>query len=183
MAPGPFEGTLIRLRAREPEDAPLLFQWFNDPEVTEHLAMRYPLSMKSEREFIESVSSPGYAHAGFAVETLADHRLIGGVDLLNASPENRCASLGIAIGDKASWDGGYGTDTMRTVCRFGFEMMNLHRIQLEVYANNERARHVYEKVGFVLEGRRRQALYKYGSYHDVLVMSLLEGELRLEDRA
>lgn len=176
-----FEGKLIRLRAREPEDAPLLYQWFNDPEVTEHLTMRYPLSMKSERDFIERVSTPGYAHAGFAVETLADRRLIGGVDLQHTSAENRCASLGIAIGDKTCWDGGYGTDTMRTVCRFGFEMMNLHRIELEVYANNARARHVYERVGFVLEGCRRQALYKYGRYQDVLVMSLLEGELRLED--
>ncbi len=97
-----FKGSLIRLRAREPEDAPLLYQWFNDPEVTEHLAMRYPLSMKTEREFIERVSSPGYAHASFAVETLADRRLIGGVDLLNASPESRCASLGIAIGDRGA---------------------------------------------------------------------------------
>lgn len=176
----PFEGRLVRLRAREPEDAPLLYRWFNDPEVTEFLAMRYPLSMKSEREFIESVSKANYGHAGFAVETLADGRLIGGVDLLNASPENRSASLGIAIGDKTCWDGGYGTDTMRTVCRFGFQMMNLHRIQLEVYAPNERARHVYEKVGFVLEGRLRDALYKYGRYHDVFVMSLLEGELRDE---
>jgi RimJ/RimL family protein N-acetyltransferase len=176
-----FEGSLMRLRAREPEDAPLLYQWFNDPEVTEHLAMRYPLSMKTEREFIERVSSPGYAHASFAVETLADRRLIGGVGLLNASPESRCASLGIAIGDKTCWDGGYGTDTMRAVCRFGFEMMNLHRIELEVYADNERARHVYEKVGFVLEGCRRQALYKYGRYGDVLIMSLLEGELHLAD--
>ena len=95
----PFEGSLIRLRAREPEDAPLLYQWFNDPEVTEHLAMRYPLSMKSEREFIERVSSPGYAQAGFAIETIADRRLIGGVDLQHASPERRCASLGIAVGD------------------------------------------------------------------------------------
>lgn len=177
-----FEGTLIRLRAREPEDAPLLYRWFNDTEVTRHLAMRYPLSMKSERDFIERVSAPGYAHAGFAVETLAESRLIGGVDLLNTTPECRCASLGIAIGDKTAWDGGYGTDTMRTVCRFGFEMMNLHRIELEVYAENERARHVYEKVGFVVEGRRRDALFKYGRYQDVLVMSLLEGELQVEHR-
>lgn len=36
----PFEGRLVRLRAREPEDAPLLYRWFNDPEVTEFLAMR-----------------------------------------------------------------------------------------------------------------------------------------------
>ncbi len=176
----PFEGRLIRLRAREPEDAPHLHKWFNDPEVTEFLTMRYPLSMKSEREFIESVTIADYTHAGFAIETLADQRLIGGVDLLRTSPENRSASLGIAIGDKTCWDGGYGTDTMRTVCRFGFEMMNLHRIQLEVYAPNERARHVYEKVGFVLEGRLRDALFKYGRYRDVFVMSLLEGELRDE---
>ena len=142
--------------------------------------MRYPLSMKSERDFIERVSTANYGHAGFAVETLAEGRLIGGVDLSTASPENRCASLGIAIGEKAFWDGGYGTDTMRTVCRFGFEMMNLHRIELDVYATNERARHVYEKVGFVLEGRKRDALFKYGRYEDVLVMSLLEGELRDE---
>lgn len=176
----PFEGRLVRLRAREPEDAPFLYKWFNDPEVTEHLVIRYPLSMKSERDFIESVAKPDYSHAGFAIETIADGRLIGGVDLLKTSPENRSASLGIAIGDKTCWHGGYGTDTMRTVCRFGFEMMNLHRIQLEVYAPNERARRVYEKVGFAVEGRLREALFKYGRYHDVFVMSLLEGELRDE---
>ena len=109
-----------------------------------------------------------------------DPRLIGGVDLRPSSQENREATLGITIGDKAVWDGGYGTDTMRTICRFGFEMMNLHRIQLEVYAGNERARHVYEKVGFRLEGCRREAFFKYGRYQDVLVMGLLEGELRLD---
>ena len=178
MTSSPFEGKLVRLRAREPEDEPLLFRWFNDAKVTEHLAMRYPLSHAQEREFIESQKAPGYQHAGFAVETLAEGELIGGVDLLQASPENRSARLGVAIGDKTRWDGGYGTDTMRTVCRFGFDMMNLHRIELDVYADNLRAQHVYEKVGFQVEGRRREALYKFGRYHDVVVMGLLEGELR-----
>lgn len=177
MVQSPFEGRLVRLRAREPEDEPLLYRWFNDPEVTEWLAMRYPLSHAQEREFIESQKAPGYQHAGFAVETLAEAELIGGVDLLGTSPENRSARLGIAIGDKARWDGGYGTDTMRVVCRFGFEMMNLHRIELDVYADNLRAQRVYEKVGFRVEGRKRVALFKYGKYHDIIVMGLLEGEL------
>ncbi|MBK9546256.1 MAG: hypothetical protein IPO51_10525 [Dehalococcoidia bacterium] len=53
MTTNPFEGRLIRLRAREPEDEPSLHEWFNDPEVTEHLALRYPLSHRTEREFIE----------------------------------------------------------------------------------------------------------------------------------
>lgn len=176
----PFEGKLIRLRARELEDEPLLYQWFNDPEVTEHLSIRYPLSHRDEKDFVEKNHHVSFANATFAVETLADRRVIGGCGLHAASAENRAATLGIALGDKTYWNGGYGTDTMRTVCRFGFEMMNLHRIELDVYAENARARRVYERVGFREEGCRRDGLYKYGRYHDVIVMGLLEGELRME---
>jgi RimJ/RimL family protein N-acetyltransferase len=177
----PFEGRLVRLRAREPEDEPLLYRWFNDPEVTRHLTIRYPLSHSAERAFIERVSDVGYNNASFGVETLSDSRLIGGIGLEHVSPENRSAELGIALGDKTYWNGGYGTDAMRVLCRFGFEQMNLHRIELDVYADNVRAIRVYEKVGFKHEGTRRQALYKYGAYHDVLLMGLLEGELRWDD--
>ena len=59
-------------------------------------------------------------------------------------------------------------------------MMNLNRIELDVFAENARARRVYEKVGFREEGVRRQAVYKYGRYQDVVVMGLLAGELALE---
>lgn len=176
----PLEGRLVRLRAREPEDEPLLHRWFNDPEVTEHLALRYPVSHQAEREFLEHAAEVSYNQVSLAVETLAEGRMIGGCGLAQTGPENRSATLGIAIGDRAYWDGGYGTDTMRTICRFGFEIMNLHRIELEVYVANERAQHVYERVGFRLEARKREAIYKLGRYQDVLVMGLLEGELRLD---
>lgn len=179
-ARSPYEGKLIRLRAREPEDEPLLYRWFNDPEVIENLTVRYPLSHAAERDFIERHSMIGYSNASFGVETIAEGRLIGGAELGGASPENRSAVLGIALGDKQFWNSGHGTDTMRTLCRFGFEMMNLHRIELDVYATNERARRVYEKVGFKLEGVRREAVYKFGRYQDVFVMGMLEGELRWE---
>jgi len=158
----------------------MLYRWFNDPEVTEFLTVRYPLSHAQERAFIERNSETSYSGASFAVETLSDGQMIGGVSLEHGMPENRSAVLGIAIGETKFWDGGYGTDTMRTACRFGFEMMNLHRIELEVIDGNDRARHVYEKVGFRVEGCRRQAHYKFGRYHDVVVMGLLEGELLLD---
>lgn len=174
----PFEGRLIRLRAREPEDEPLSYDWFNDPEVTQFLAMRYPVSHQTEREFLESHSQPGYTNASFSIVKKDDGALIGGCGLEGVSAENRSATLGIAIGDKSCWDGGYGTDAMRVLCRFGFEHMNLHRIELDVYARNDRARRVYEKVGFRVEGCRRDAHFKYGKYVDGYVMGLLEGELR-----
>jgi RimJ/RimL family protein N-acetyltransferase len=174
----PFEGDLIRLRAREPDDEPQLYEWFNDPEVTQFLSLRYPVSHAQERDFLARAGGISFGHASFAIETLTDSRMIGGCDLVDASAENRSATLGIAIGDKAYWDSGYGTDAMRTVCRFGFEMMNLNRIQLDVFAPNARAKRVYEKVGFRTEAVRREAVYLQGAYVDVHVMGLLAGELR-----
>lgn len=174
----PLEGRLVRLRAREPEDEPLLYRWFNDPEVTMHLSLRYPLSHAQEKDFIQGSARIGYNAATFGVETIAESQLIGGVGFESVSPENRSAVLGIAIGDKQFWNSGYGTDAMRVICRFGFDMMNLHRIELEVYADNARAVHVYEKVGFQLEGIRRRAIFKFGHYQDLHVMGLLAEELR-----
>ncbi len=181
MPESPFEGRLIRLRAREPEDEPQLHQWFNDPDVTEFLSLRYPVSHHVEKAFLDRASNVGYYNANFAIVTRSEGNMIGGCGFEKVSPEDRHAELGIAIGDRAYWDGGYGTDAMRALCRFGFDIMNLHRIQLDVYAGNLRAQHVYEKVGFRVEVRKRQAIYKFGAYQDVLVMGLLEGELRLDD--
>ncbi len=172
------EGDLVRLRAREPEDEPLYYAWLNDPAVTDYLTVRYPVSHQFEREWLTNDKGPAYEHAGFVVETLADGRAIGSVTLRGQAPELRQAVLGIFIGDGEYRDGGYGTDTMRVACRFGFEEMNLRRISLDVYADNPRALRVYEKVGFVVEACRRGAVYKHGRYLDVLTMGLLAGELR-----
>jgi RimJ/RimL family protein N-acetyltransferase len=174
----PVEGELVRLRARETSDEALFYAWINDPEVTEYLGVRYPASHAFEQAFLANEPAPAFAKAAFGIETLAESRLIGSIGLHGDSPENRSATLGIFIGDKRYWDGGYGTDAMRTVCRFGFEMMNLHRIQLDVYAENRRALHVYEKVGFVLEVARREAHFKHGRRLDLITMGLLEGDLR-----
>jgi RimJ/RimL family protein N-acetyltransferase len=178
MFDSPVEGKLVRLRAREPEDEPRYHRWLNDADVTEHLVMRYPVSHAFERQWLEDDGGPTYEKAGFAIETRVDGQHVGSITLRDGAPELRTAILGIFIGEKSSWGGGYGTDAMRTICRFGFEVMNLHRIELDVYAENLRAVRVYEKVGFVAEACRRQANFQFGRYHDLLTMGLLEGELR-----
>ena len=95
-----------------------------------------------------------------------------------ASPENRCAELGIALVKPGVAGRGYGTDATRTLCRFGFDEMNLHRIELLVFAQNTAARRVYEKVGFAVEAVARQAHWGDGRWYDDVHMALLEGELR-----
>jgi RimJ/RimL family protein N-acetyltransferase len=69
-----------------------------------------------------------------------------------------------------------GTEATRLIVGYGFEMLRLHRISLEVYAFNPRARRAYEKVGFVAEGVLRDALLWDGERVDATVMSILAPE-------
>jgi RimJ/RimL family protein N-acetyltransferase len=176
-----YQGQLVRLRAMEPADAERLFGWINDPEVRDHLKARYPFSMRQEHDWIDAHARVSYGNAAFAVETIAESRHIGGVDIRTTEPENRCGELGLMIGDTSAWGQGFGTDTVRTACMLGFDEMNLHRIELWVEEPNARARHVYEKIGFVQEGVARQQFFKRGGYVDMVLMGLLREELHRTD--
>ncbi len=66
---------------------------------------------------------------------------------------------------------------------FAFEMLNLHRLDAEVAAYNQPARKLeIDHLGFAVEGRRRQAIYKCGSYHDSLVLGMLRSEWEKDPR-
>lgn len=73
---------------------------------------------------------------------------------------------------------GYGTEATRAVVDHGFAVLGLHRIELEVYAFNPRAQRVYENCGFVVEGRRRDALCWEGTWYDAITMAVLETDPR-----
>ena len=60
--------------------------------------------------------------------------------------------------------------------KHGFENLNLHRLWLRVFKNNQRAIRSYEKAGFTLEGKFREAQYLEGKYVDVMIMSMLYSE-------
>jgi len=169
----PLLGRLVRLRPPEPEDAPRLNPMFGDPDVLAGLQVPFP---QPEAGFVEWMESSRRSDDSIqlVIETL-DGLPIGACDLRHLNDRNRSANLGIWIG-KPYWDRGYGTDAVRTLCRFGFRHMNLQRVGLEVYADNPRGRRAYEKVGFRLEGTTRRAQFVRGRYVDAHLMGLLAEE-------
>ncbi|MEU0878423.1 GNAT family protein [Lentzea sp. NPDC005914] len=99
-----------------------------------------------------------------------DGRFLGEV-VLTINEHNRSAGMRIAL-----WDGfgkGYGTVAIKHVLDHAFTVRNLHRVDLEVYEFNDRAIHVYKKLGFREEGRLRDALLWDGEFYDAIVMSVL----------
>jgi len=171
-------GERVRLRAIEREDLAFFVEWLNDPEVTAGLIQVLPLSMAQEEEwFNEILKRPDYEKP-LAIEILQDleWKLVGDLGFFNVNMRVRSAELGIFIGEKGRWDQGIGTEAVRLMLMNGFDTLNLNRISLEVFENNLRAIHVYEKVGFTTEGLKRQAMYKDGEYLNVLIMSILRDE-------
>ncbi|GII52134.1 N-acetyltransferase [Planotetraspora thailandica] len=170
-------GDRVRLRAIEPSDAEFLWRWHNDPEVMRWMDDPYPPSLARIAKDIGERDAGTYDNLVLMIETLAE-RTIGVVALRGAQPETGAAELDIYLGERDTWGQGYATDAMRVICRYGFEKMRLHRISLTAVAENAAARHVYQKVGFVEEGRLREAFRRDGKWHDMILMGLLEGELR-----
>ena len=171
-------GKRIRLRAVEREDVRKFHEWVNDPEVTAGLVMRVPLSLRDEEEWLERVSKADPNQKPLAIEIRKGKawKLIGNCGAFSIDAVSRSSELGIMIGAKEEWNKGYGAEAMTLLLKHGFETLNLNRIFLRVYSENVRAVRSYEKAGFVLEGRMREAVYKHGKYDDVLIMSMLRSE-------
>lgn len=90
--------------------------------------------------------------------------------------ENSSANFRIVIFDEDYLGQGLGTWAVEKTRDFAFEQVGLHRLELEVFSFNPRAKHVYEKAGFRLEGIKRDSQKTADSYADTLIMAILEDE-------
>jgi RimJ/RimL family protein N-acetyltransferase len=171
-----IQGRRVTLRAIEREDVPTLHRYNNDLEV--ELAgggdPPYPQSLARAYAFFDGQTAEARRTADFAI--VADEHLIGICGLYRTDEVARTAGLGIAIGDKAYWGRGYGREAVGLLVDYGFRMLNLRRVYLDVHAGNERAIRAYRAVGFVEEGRLREHVWTDGGYDDLVYMGLLRDE-------
>ncbi|MGH3292064.1 MAG: GNAT family N-acetyltransferase [Trebonia sp.] len=110
-----------------------------------------------------------------AVIDKVNRECVGEAVLNQWDPGNESCNFRIFIGPNGR-DRGLGTEATRLIVGYGFECLGLHRISLEVYAFNPRARRAYEKVGFRVEGVLRESLRYDGQWVDATVMSILAAE-------
>jgi RimJ/RimL family protein N-acetyltransferase len=168
-----LHGELVVLRAIERGDLPNYVGWLNDERVLRYFGFYRPMSLAQEERWYENMLGNAAA-CNFAIEYQGRH--VGGAGLEHVDSKNANAEVGLFIGEPDLWDGGLGGDVLRTLLRYGFEQLNLNRIYLRVFADNERAVHLYEKIGFQHEGRWREHEFRHGRYHDMLWMAILRRE-------
>lgn len=169
-------GEKVALGPRRRDLLPLYLKWINDFEVCRTLAVQMrPRTMEFEEQWWEGAAHDdrGVAFTIYERETL---RPIGNTDLTDIDTYHRTASFGLMIGEKECWGKGYGTEATRLMLEYGFTVLGVHNIMLEVYGYNERAIRTYRRAGFKEIGRRREALQFCGKAHDVILMDCLATE-------
>ncbi len=168
-----LEGELVLLRPRVDEDLALFDRWHGNPDVRHwlHMSEMPEQTLEIERQRWQ-IARNDPTRLSFVIETL-DGVPIGNIVLIGVDAMHRRAELGIAIGEKGDWGRGYGTDAIRVILRFAFEVLKLRRVELITDVDNERGIRAYEKCGFVREGVLRAKRLRYGEPLDMLIMAVL----------
>jgi [ribosomal protein S5]-alanine N-acetyltransferase len=150
---------------------PKYLSWLNDSEVTKYLESGFfPSSLNDLTQYITQRNSSNEVF--LAIIDLASNEHIGNIKLSNINWIHRTAEIGIMIGEKNYWGKGYGTEAVKLVVEYGFNVLNLRKIYLGVYGNHQAAIKSYERAGFEVDGILKEHLYLDGTYVDKVYMSI-----------
>jgi len=170
-----YQGQRIYFRPLELEDEALLRLWVNDPRNWRTLLRNRPVNAVQEKKWIEGLGA-SENDVTFGIVVSDGERLIGSTGLHRIDWVSRKAEFGILIGEVEFQNNGFGTEATKLALDYGFGVLNLHRIGLDVYADNPRGIRTYEKAGFVAEGRTREGSFRQGRHVDILRYGILQRE-------
>jgi putative acetyltransferase len=164
----PLEG--LKIRRAEAEDCSQICEMFESPKVyAGTMQVPYPSREYWRRRLSENTQSV------YTLVGIIDERIVGMVSVVTFPERPRRKHVGvIAICVDGDWQGkGVGAALMRAIVDLADNWLNLTRLELEVYADNEAAIHLYERFGFEVEGILRRHAFRDGEYVDSKVMGRL----------
>jgi RimJ/RimL family protein N-acetyltransferase len=172
-----LKGSKITLTSFKDTHLPSLEKWYNDIYFLRNFDM-IPAFPKNAQELSSAVNDTRRSSDKciFAINYTEDEKIIGITGFENILWNNGAATVYIGIGEKKYRGCGVGSEALYLTMEFGFEELNLHRIQLTVISYNKPAIGLYEKLGFKKEGTYRQFIYRDGIRYDMYLYGILRSE-------
>jgi RimJ/RimL family protein N-acetyltransferase len=168
-------GELVTLRPVEVADVPAMVDALADPESRRLTGTHARFTVDQLRNWAATRAEHD-DRLDLTILERATGEYAGEVVLNELDPDNLSCSFRIGLAGPRFFGRGLGTEAARLILAHAFDSVGLHRIALEVYAFNPRARRVYDKLGFRAEGTLRHALRWDGAWVDAHVMSVLGTE-------
>jgi RimJ/RimL family protein N-acetyltransferase len=174
--PDALAGERVVLRRHVQDNVRAFQRWYSDPEVVRLTRYQDGPMRRDEIERFFAARALGPDSLAMGIHVRVGDRLIGTCALSQLDADNGSALFHITIGEKDAWGRGYGTEATRLMIDHAFTGMGLHRVGLTVFAFNDRAIRSYRRVGFVVEGRAREAIWRDGRWWDEISMSILDSD-------
>ena len=168
-------GNTVVLRPIGPQDVDNMMAALDDAEMIRLTGTHAAFTREQIEEHCASRSKKD-DRLDFAVLDRSTAEYLGDLAITDLDADNRSCGFRIALRTAVAGRG-FGTEATRLVLDHVFSL-GVHRVELEVYAFNPRARHVYQKAGFIHEGTLRQALLWDGRWVDAEIMAVLATDPR-----
>jgi ribosomal-protein-alanine N-acetyltransferase len=172
-----LETPRLILRRLEPSDAEAIFRNQSDPQVARYLGRDPDTTIDTTHHRLQQVFDGLRENTGirWGITTRDDPTLMGTVGFWKWNKPHFYAEIGYEIGP-AYWNKGYMTEAIRAALRFGFDHMELHRVEANIDPENNGSRRVVEKVGFIQEALLRQNWFYAGRFTDSAIYGILRHE-------
>ena len=173
-----LRGDHVALRSRHSDDIPVLHaELYNDVTTRSHADSRPWRPIPPDPKLSPYATPDQDDTAFFSVVAVEEGELVGEALLWGIDQHNRLAHLGLAL--RPSFRGrGWSVEVLRLLCRYGFDVRGLNRLQLETAADNRPMIAAATRAGFEIEGTLRQASWILGTFVDTVIMGLLAGNWR-----
>jgi RimJ/RimL family protein N-acetyltransferase len=170
-------GSKVKLCAIKEEDIVVIEKWFNDMEFLRYYDVlpAKPHTRADVRKEVDDFVTSNRS-CMFAIRLIENDEIIGVIGCYDIIWTSGVATFFIGIGDSNNAGKGNGSEAIKLFLDYGFNELNLYRIQLNVIEYNEKAIKVYERIGFKREGTYRKFVLREGKRFDLYLYGLLRDE-------
>lgn len=157
--------------------------WLHDYDVIKTLYLlsyiEKPVTKNELRDYFKRVTESNN-DMFFALYAKNDDEFIGTIKIAKIDWRHLMADVGIMIGDKEYWGMGIATDSIRSVCKYLFNELNMRKLTAGLMEVNPAMKKVFEKLGFIIEGEFRKTDYYKGKYFDHIYMGCFKEEFHFD---
>jgi len=170
-----LKGSLIYLRALEPSDIELLYQWENDTDNWIISHTQAPFSKFVLEQYIASAHEDIYTTKQLRLLICnADHKAVGCIDLFDFDPNHLRVGVGILISEKDDRRNGYASEALKLLMTYCFETLNLKQVYCNITTDNEPSILFFQKHGFLITGIKKQWIREGTKFKDELLLQFVK---------
>ena len=167
----------IKLRALEPEDLELLYEWENDDNYWSISNTVSPFSRFTLKRYLEN-SHKNIFETGqqrFMIDHVEDNFTIGTIDIFDFDPFHKRAGIGILIANKSYRRKGYASMSLICLINYCFKTLQLHQLYCSILSDNHGSIDLFRKHGFVQMGVKKDWIKTAKGFTDIIMFQLING--------